>query len=107
MWHNLHITNVSSIEKTAAEFTITMISVLPYAKMKVKIYENQSCNFTGMTDLAIKRKFDGSPECAIGYGKTIEEALEDTLLYFNKMLNQDGFTKLTEDDISYSEWSDF
>ncbi|HBO21555.1 MULTISPECIES: hypothetical protein [Providencia] len=107
MWHDLNIKNVGRIEKTVAEFTITMIPILPYSKMKVKIYESQSGNFTGMTDLAIKRKFDGSPECAIGYGDTIEEALEDTILYFNKMLSQDGFTELTEDDISYAEWSDF
>ncbi|MEX6031865.1 hypothetical protein [Providencia hangzhouensis] len=47
------------------------------------------------------------PECAIGRGSTIEKALEDTILYFKEMLSQDGFTELTEDDISYAEWSDF
>ncbi|MEX6035600.1 hypothetical protein [Providencia hangzhouensis] len=106
-WHDLNITKVSCIEKTVAEFTVTMIPILPYAKMKIKIYEDQSGFFTGMTDLAIKRKFDGCPECAIGRGSTIEKALEDTILYFKEMLSQDGFTELTEDDISYAEWSDF
>lgn len=107
MWHDLHITNVGRIEKTVAEFTVTMIPILPYAKMKVKIYESQSGNFTGMTDLAIKRKFDGYPQCAIGHGNTIEETLEDTIINFKEMLSDDGFTELTEDDISYAEWSDF
>ncbi|MBG5919611.1 hypothetical protein ABN056_07435 [Providencia vermicola] len=50
MWHDLHITNVGRIRKTVAEFTVTMIPILPYSKMKVKIYESQSGNFTGMTD---------------------------------------------------------
>lgn len=52
-----------------------------------------------MTDLRIKRKFDGCPESAIGHGKSIEEALEDTIKYFNQMLKEDGFEALTEDDI--------
>lgn len=107
MWHDLRIENVGAIEKTVAEFTIWMVAILPYAKMKVKIYEGQSGNYTGMTDLRIKRKFDGSPESAIGHGNSIEEALEDTIKYFNSMLKTDGFDELTEDDIEYSEYSDF
>lgn len=107
MWHELKIENVGAIEKTVAEFTIWMVAILPYAKMKVKIYEDQSGNYTGMTDLRIKRKFDGSPESAIGHGDSIEAALEDTIRYFNKMLKIDGFDQLSEDDIEYSEYSDF
>ena len=102
MWHGLKLERVGKIEKTAAEFTVWMSTVLPYAKMKVKIYESQSGQYTG-----IKRKFDGSPESAIGHGNSIEEALEDTIKYFNEMLKIDGLDELTEDDIEYSEWSDF
>ncbi len=107
MWHNLKLENVGKIEKTVAEFIIWMIDILPYAKMKVKIYENQSGEYTGITDLRIKRKFDGSPESVIGYGSSIEEALEDTIKYFNTMLKEDGFDRLTEDNIENSESSDF
>ena len=106
MWHDLDIDNVVKIEKSVAEFVIWM-PILPYAKMKIKIYEDQSGGFTGSTDLRIKRKFDGSPEGAIGWGGTIEETLEDTINYFNEILKQDGFTELTPEDIEYSEWSDF
>lgn len=107
MWHKLKLENVGAIDKTVAEFTIWMIGILPYAKMKVKVSESQSGQYTGITDLAIKRKFDGCPECAIGHGTTTEEALEDTINYFNKMLKEDGFEELTEDDIEYSAFSDF
>ncbi|WPU24791.1 hypothetical protein RI049_08650 [Cedecea neteri] len=107
MWHDLKLERVGKIEKTVAEFTVWMSAVLPYAKMKVKIYEGQSGRYTGRTDLAIKRKFDGCPECAVGFGNSVEEALEDTIKYFNSILKTDGFDELTEDDIEYSEYSDF
>ncbi|EDM1357270.1 hypothetical protein CN032_09055 [Salmonella enterica subsp. enterica serovar Newport] len=107
MWQNIKIENVSKIEKTVAEFTVWMIGVLPYAKMKVKIFESNSGCYTGKTDLQIKRKFDGTPECAIGHGDTIEDSLENTIKYFNQMLKEDNLEKLTEDDIEYSEYSDF
>ncbi len=63
MWHDLNITKVSCIEKTVAEFTVTMIPILPYAKMKIKFMKISF--FTGMTDLAIKRKFDGCPSAPL------------------------------------------
>ena len=63
------------IEKTAAEFTILMVGILPFAKMKVKIYQRQSGSCFGITDVMIKRKFDGYPESGIGYGDTIEDSL--------------------------------
>lgn len=107
MWQEIKIDNVSQIEKTVAEFTIWMIGVLPYAKMKIKVYESNSGCYTGRTDLQIKRKFDGCPECAMGFGETIEEALEDTIIYFNKMLKEDNLVELTENDIAYSACSDF
>ena len=107
MWHDLKLENVGAIEKTVAEFTIWMSSVLPYAKMKIKIYESRDGTYKGRTDLGIKRKFDGYPQCSVGFGNSIEEALEDTLKYFNVMLKEDGLDKLTEDDIEYCEYSDF
>ncbi|WP_140921495.1 hypothetical protein [Limnobaculum xujianqingii] len=107
MWRKLQLENVGSIDKVVAEFIIWMIPLLPYAKMKIKVYESQSGLYTGRTDLQIKRKFDGCPEGAIGNGETVEEALENTINYFNKMLKDDGFDELTEDDIEYSEYSDF
>lgn len=107
MWHDMKLENVGAIEKTVAEFTIWMTGVLPYAKMKVKVFENQLGSYTGRTDLAIKRKVDSSPENGLGDGRTIEEALENTIKNFNNMLKEDGFNELTEDDIEYSEWSDF
>lgn len=107
MWHNLKFDKVSRIEKTVAEFTIWMIGILPYAKMKIKISESHYGSYTGITDIRIKRKYDGYPQCALGDGVSIEEALENTIKNFNDILQQDGYEELTPEDIEYSEWSDF
>lgn len=107
MWHQLKLESVGKIERIVAEFTVWMVDILPYAKMKVKIYENQCGTYEGMTDLGIKRKFDGYPECALGCGGSIEEALENTIKNFNEMLKEDGLEELKEDDIEYSAYSDF
>ncbi len=68
--------------------------------------------YTGNTDIQIKRKFDGSFECAVGFGNNIEEALKDTIDWFNKMLEEDypidSYPEgLSEADIEYLDSSDF
>lgn len=60
-----------------------------YGSFKVKIYENQNkfsnpyinANFTGYTDLRIKDS-TGGYEGGIGFGDTMEEALENTVRNF-------------------------
>ena len=106
MWKNVKIQNVSKIEKCVAEFVVWAVELLPYAKMKVKIFEDQDGYFTGQTDIRVKSKFDGSPEGGIGHGATIDETLEDTLNYFMELV-QDYQNRLEPEDIEYSEWSDF
>lgn len=58
-----------------------MHTILPYGKMKIKIYKDADGIMTGITDVRIKRKFDGSFEGAIGYGKTIEEVINNFKLF--------------------------
>lgn len=41
MWHNLKLENVSTIEKTVAEFAVWMVEVVLYAKMKVRMVHIQ------------------------------------------------------------------
>lgn len=112
MWKDLKLNNVQKIEKVSAEFVIWMHSILPYGKMKIRIYEDQDGIFSGISDLHVKRKFDGDFEAAVGFGKTIEEALSETIRNFNDILEQDYPTEqypngLSENDIDYTEPSDF
>ncbi|WP_321383951.1 hypothetical protein [uncultured Enterococcus sp.] len=112
MWKELKLSNVQKIEKVSAEFVIWMHSILPYGKMKIRVYEDQEGIFSGLTDLHVKRKFDGDFEAAVGFGKTIEEALSETIRNFNEIIEQD-YPKdqypngLSEHHIEYTEPSDF
>lgn len=38
-------------------------------KIKIKIYEDQDKTYTGITDVRVRRKFDGEFEGGVGYGK--------------------------------------
>lgn len=105
-WKNVIIEGVSGIERLAAEFEVWSIKKLPYAKFKVKVYEDVSGKYTGRTDLMIKDPKTGCPEGAVGWGKTVAEALEDTVKYFMSEIEKRGGV-LTEDDIEYVEPSDF
>lgn len=112
MWQNITIKNVDGIKKCVGEFEVSMTRILPYAKMKIKIYESSKGVLTGYTDIRLIRKFDKSPESAVGWGNTIEEVLEDTILYFNQMLEKDYPDGLPEigisaESIEYAEPSDF
>jgi Zn-finger domain-containing protein len=111
VWKNLKIQNVSGIDKKVAEFTVWMVGVLPFAKMRIKIMEDQEGNFTGYTDIQLIRKIDGYGEAASGFGKTVDEALEETIKSFNEMIDEDypelPVEGLQANQISYVEWNDF
>lgn len=112
MWKDLKIDDVGAIEKCVAEFQVWMQLILPYGKMKIKVFENQDSLFIGYTDVKIIRKFDGSPEGAVGHGKTIDEALIDTIRYFMEIVKEDYPQEkypegLPEESIEYSDFNDF
>lgn len=43
----------------------------------------------------------------IGWGNSVEEALEDTINYFIEMVEEDYAGRLEEENIEYAEYSDF
>ena len=86
-WHNLKIKGIAGIEKCVAEFNVSELKKTPWAKFKVKIYEDSNGSFTGYTNLMIKNA-TGDASAGVGYGNTVEEALENTVLYFLKMLDE-------------------
>ena len=109
MWKDIKLKYDGCIRKLAGEFEVSMPAVLPYAKMKVRVYEEDNGRFTGRTDVLLIRKTDGSPEGAVGFGATVDEALEDTINCFIGMLEEDykGVPHLGYNDIGYAEVSDF
>lgn len=112
MWHDFKFSKVERIEKCVAEYQIWMHTVLPYGKLKIKIYEDQDSKYIGITDIHVRRKFDGEFEGGIGYGNSIDEALKDTINCFVEIINTDYPVEkypqgLSEEDIEYAEYSDF
>ncbi|HOV28405.1 MAG TPA: hypothetical protein PK566_18885 [Pseudobacteroides sp.] len=105
-WNKIDIKGISRIDKCVAEFDVWAIPTVPYAKFKVKVFQDLNGKYTGYTNLRVKSDFDGSPEGGIGYGNSIDEALENTLQYFMELVKQKG-EELGEEDIEYSESSDF
>ena len=53
MWHDLKFSKVEKIEKCIAEYQVWMITLLPYGKVKIRIYEGQDRTYTGITDIHI------------------------------------------------------
>lgn len=112
MWNKISVEGVDEIRKCVGEYQIWMNAVLPYGKMKIKVYECKDGTYKGYTDIQVKRKFDNSFEGAVGFGKSIDEALEDTMSWFSKMLQEDYPFKdypngLTEQDVQYIDYFDF
>jgi len=107
MWKDINNDFVGNIEKLSAEFQVWMVNVLPYAKMKVRVYENQYGKYVGYSDVRIIRKFDNTPEGAVGYGDSVDIALENTINCFVQIVKEDYPNGLVENDIEYAEWSDF
>ena len=95
----------------AYSFAIWKIKNKDVWQIKVK-YEDQDKTYTGITDVRVRRKFDGEFEGGVGYGKSIEEALEDTIGWFLQVVDMDYPIAdypdgLTENDIEYVGYSDF
>ncbi|WP_368907016.1 hypothetical protein, partial [Bacillus wiedmannii] len=105
-WTTINIKGIPTIEKCVAEFRIWEIGTIPSAKFKIKIYENQKGHFNGFTNLGIK--INNCPEFGVGSGKSIEEALENTIEYFmNEINEQKKLKELTDDDFEWAHPDDF
>jgi hypothetical protein len=85
-WKQIKVEGVAYIEKCVAEFKIGEMIKTPHAKFKVKVFERKDGTYIGFTNLQLKDE-TGVPYAGVGFGETIEEALEDTLKYFFEQLN--------------------
>ncbi|QBO35746.1 hypothetical protein EQG49_04350 [Periweissella cryptocerci] len=111
MWQDIKLEKVDGIEKLVGEYVIWMQEILPYGKMKIRIYEDQDGQYTGSTDVRILNRIDGSPQGGLGYGDSIDRTLEDTVNNFlDLVMDHDVNHKiqnLAENEIEYSTPSDF
>lgn len=104
-WKEIKVAGINKIDKVVAEFEVWATEKVPYGKFKIKILETTNGGYIGLPNLAVKNISDGTPEGTSGFGRTIEEALEDTIKYFLQTL--EGRTDLAEDDFEWSDPHDF
>lgn len=95
---------IAKIERLVAEYNIWELKVVPYGKFKVKIFESPNNVYTGYTNIHIIDR-QGDFCCAVGYGKTEELALKDTISEFFKMTAWKDEWK--EGDFQYADPHDF
>lgn len=69
------------------EYQVWELVKSPYAKFKVKVFESAEGSFTGYSNLQVADGL-GDYVCAVGYGRTESEALEDTIHEFLKMVGR-------------------
>lgn len=103
-WKNIKIKGIPNIEKCVGEFNVTELVNTPYGNFKVKIFERANGKYIGYTNLQIKDE-DGCPFSGVGHGNTISDALEDTICYFLKMIEEKE--DIVEEDFVCSNSYDF
>lgn len=84
MWKKFENIGIAKIEKLVGEYNIWELNNSPYGKFKIKIFEDSGNMFSGYTNIQIADGL-GDFYCAVGYGKSEEEALENTIVEFFRM----------------------
>ena len=104
MWNDIKYQGIAKIEKLVAEYNIWELNIIPCGKFKIKIYESPDHTYSGYTNIHIA---DGLGDfcCAVGYGKTEEDALEDTISEFFKLTARKNTWE--EKDFQYADSYDF
>ena len=103
-WKNIDVPGVVNLRRCVAEFEVHELNKTPQSKFKVKIFEDKKGRYTGYTNLMV-RDSEGCPFPGVGNGKTIEEALHNTLTYFFELLNEKETWE--ESDFDCSDAFDF
>jgi hypothetical protein len=105
-WKDISIKGIAKIEKCVAEFDIWELYISPYAKFKIKIFEDKDSSFTGYTNLRLIDK-GGDLTGPVGYGSSIEEALEDTINQFFLLTSYKEPKEWVEEDFECTDSFDF
>ena len=104
-WKDIKIEGIT-IEKCVAEFKIFEQKYFPYSPFTIKIYEKVNGHFEGISDLQVEDSI-GHFYCSVGYGDTIEKALEDTILYFFEMTSRKKPGEWVVSDFQWIDRFDF
>ena len=94
-------------DKYEGMFNLTVWLPEPY-ELKIKIYQDLEGIYSGQTFLLLKDAEDGDAFSGIvGLGRSIDDALRDTVKYFFIEIDKNYPTSLSKDSVSFAEISDF
>ena len=103
-WKKINLSGIIKIERAVEEFEVWELNKIPYGKFKVKVYESQEGLYTGRTNIMVGDKTNDF-YVGIGKGKTVQEALQDTIRYFYSMVEE--VDNLTEESFRYVDSIEF
>jgi hypothetical protein len=104
-WRKLRVEGFGPIDRVVAIFQIgPPLERLPFPSFKVKVIERANGSFLAIMNVAAR----GSDGCGVweaGLGNTVEEALEDALRRFIRILDEQ--VPLAETDFIWSDPTEF
>ncbi len=103
-WKDIRITGIAKIEKCVGEFNVWELHKSPYGKFKVKLFASADGGYTGYSNLQVVDPL-GSFDCAVGHGKTQQEALQNTIEDFLRLVSRKD--EWGEQDFRCSDAFDF
>lgn len=104
-WKDIKIDGIAKIERVIEEFVVWQIGIIPGAKFTVKITEQVNGRYEGHTNIMVKDVL-GTAYCAVGFGDTIERALEETIHRHMQQIS-DIKGEPTDDDFDWLDPRDF
>src|SRR4051812_27297646 len=104
-WRELRVEGLGPIERVVAVFQIgPPLERLPFPCFKVKVIEHANGSFVAVLNVA-PRGPDGHRDGQAGLCDTVEEALEDALRRFARVVNERQ--PFSESDFAWSDPTEF
>ena len=100
VWNDLKLKQIVSIEKLISEYRIWEFEKSPYGVFKIKVYLNEEGLFSGYSNIQVIDEIEDY-YCAVGYRKSEDEALKDTIMHFFNMTSRKKHWD--EDDFKFME----
>jgi hypothetical protein len=104
-WRDLRVEGLGPIDRVVSVFQVgPPLERLPFPSFKIKVVERTNGSFLAVPNVAALGP-DGQPDWEAGLGDTVEEALEDVLRRFVRIL--DERKPSSEADFTWSDPREF
>lgn len=111
-WKKIEVKNIGTFENCVGEFYLIGLTIIPFEKIKIKVLEDKTKQFNcfnAYTNIQIVdfNDEDRCPYCVVGSGKTLEEALENTLNHYVELASIKSIREWKEDDFEFIDPTEF